>query len=72
LRSNELRGNYGFSVELSDTMAEDIIHDASGDQLDAVLCAIQAGWAYGQQEHNYGIPPDCNPLEGWIVDPGLL
>jgi hypothetical protein len=72
VRSDQLRANYGFSVELNDTMAEDIIHDASGDKLDAVLCAIQAGWAYGQREHNYGIPPDGDPLEGWIVDPGLL
>jgi len=37
-----------------------------------VLCAIQAAYAHRQREHNYGIPPDCDPLEGWIIDPGLL
>ena len=48
------------------------IQDGSGDQLDGLLCAIQAGWAYTQRDHNYGIPADCDPLEGWIADPVLI
>jgi len=72
LRSDQLRTYYGFSVELSDMMAEYMVQDPTGDQLDAVLCAIQAAWAYTQSDQNYGIPPDCDPVEGWIVDPNLL
>lgn len=67
--SDALRAQYGFSVELSDTLAMKLIQDPTGDQLDAVLCAIQAAWAYG---HRFPIPPVCNPAEGWIFDPKLL
>ena len=72
LRSDQLRTCYGFSVELSDMMAEYIVQDPTGDRLDAVLCAIQAAWAYTQAAQNYGIPSDCDAIEGWIVDPDLL
>ena len=62
---------FGFVVHFSSDYAEDFIGEGSGDQLDALLSAIQAGWAYTQREHNYGIPKDCDRLEGWIVDPGM-
>jgi hypothetical protein len=62
---------FGFDVYFSSDTAYDFISDNTGDQLDALLCAIQAGWAYTQREHNYGIPTDCDRLEGWIVDPGM-
>jgi len=48
-----------------------LIQDGSGDQLDSLLCAVQAVWAYAQRARNFGIPMDCDPLEGWIVDPLL-
>ena len=51
--------------------AKAFIQDGSGDALDALLCAIQAGWAYSQPNQHFGIPADCDLLEGWIVDPGL-
>ena len=38
---------------------------ASGDTLDAVLCLLQAAWARTQPR--WGLPPDVDPLEGWIV-----
>ena len=44
----------------------------SGDQLDALLCAVQAAWAYSQADDNFGIPVYCDSLEGWIVDPSLV
>ena len=62
---------FGFDVHFSKDAAEDFISEGSGDQLDALLCAIQAGWAYTEREHNYSIPTDCDQLEGWIVDPGM-
>jgi hypothetical protein len=56
-------------LDLSRDQADACISDASGDTLDAVLCAVQAAWASSQPE--YGIPPGCDPLEGWIVDPPI-
>jgi len=64
--------HYGFHLALSDDLANAVIGNQSGDALDAVLCAIQAAWAYARRESDFGIPADCNPLEGWIVDPDCL
>ena len=58
---------YGLTVELNRADRERLIGDAAGDLLDAVLCALQAAWASGQP--NYGVPDECDSLEGWIVDP---
>ena len=71
LRPNEVKVYYGFDIHFDDDHADEFIYDGTGDQLDALLCAIQAGWAYSRQDQNYGIPTDCDPLEGWIVDPGM-
>ncbi len=69
LRSPELSDIYGFTLELTDEMADIFIQDPTGDSLDALLCAIQATWAYSQRDYGYGIPAQCNKDEGWIVDP---
>ncbi len=50
-------------------MTEMFVEDQMGDQLDAVLCAVQAGRVYSQRDRGYGIPVDCDMMEGWIVDP---
>ena len=63
---------YGFDIVLSEAHANALANDASGDTLDGVLCAIQAAWASTQRERGYGIPQECDPIEGWIVDPALL
>jgi hypothetical protein len=68
LSSEPLVKWYGLSVEMSDEMEEMLVQDAMGDMLDAVLCAVQAGWAYMERERGYGIPVECNKDEGWIVD----
>ena len=68
LRAGQLQEWYGLSVAMSDDMGETLIEDAIGDMLDAVLCALQAGWVYMQRESGYGIPSECNRDEGWIVD----
>ena len=47
-----------------------VLGDASGDALDAVLCLLQAAWAWQQHVAGirwYGLPPQLDPLEGWIV-----
>ena len=71
LRSREMKKDFGFHVHFGDDHATAFIRDGTGDQLDALLCAVQAAWAYSQRERNFGIPIDCDPLEGWIPDPSL-
>ena len=39
---------------------------------DSLLCAVQAAWAYVRRDEDYGVPPECDPEEGWILDPALL
>ena len=58
---------YGHSVVLPQTECERLIEEASADRLDAVLCAVQAAWAFSQP--NYGVPELHVADEGWIVDP---
>ena len=72
IRSDELHVLYGIDLELNSTQAKRLVQEPMGDELDAVLCAIQAAWACMQREQNYGIPLDCDALEGWIVDPVTL
>jgi hypothetical protein len=56
---------YGLKVEADPNLAE----DPSGDRLDALLCAIQAAWAWTQREKGFGMPDAIDPLEGGIADP---
>jgi Protein of unknown function (DUF429) len=46
-------------------------NDASGDQLDAVLCLVQAAWGVARGP-SYGLPETLDSLEGWIVSVPLL
>ena len=71
LRSTDANMHFGFDVHFSDEDAKVLVQDDSGDALDAFLCAVQAGWAVSQRDRNFGIPGDCDPLEGWILDPML-
>ena len=52
-------------LRLSHAQRDDLVADASGDRLDAVLCMLQAAWASGQPA--YGLPKHMDKLEGWIV-----
>ncbi len=65
----DLDEHFGFALKIPSQLVEVLILDGSGDKLDALLCAIQAAWAFTQKDQNYGIPPIVDPLEGWIVDP---
>ena len=47
----------------------DLIADPTGDCLDALLCAVQAAWAWRSGPPNYGLPAPICPTEGWIADP---
>jgi hypothetical protein len=57
--------SYGLSVEAPGGLAG----DPTGDRLDALLCAIQAAWAWTREAQGFGAPPDLDTLEGWIADP---
>jgi hypothetical protein len=43
------------------------IDEAGADRLDAVLCLVQAAWAFARREANYGLPLRADRVEGWIV-----
>jgi hypothetical protein len=68
LRKGALDPLYGIEVEAPDILCE----DPSGDQIDALLCAIQAAWAWQNRAKGYGAPTSVDSLEGWIADPSLL
>jgi len=57
-------------LKLSHAQRDALADDASGDALDAVLCLLQAAWAHARHLEGddwYGLPPQLDPLEGWIV-----
>ncbi len=57
-------------LKLSNAQRDALADDATGDTLDAVLCLMQAAWASQQHASGaamYGLPPDLDALEGWIV-----
>lgn len=60
----------GLSLKLSHAQRDALADDARGDTLDAVLCLLQAAWAntrFEAGDARYGLSPDMDPLEGWIV-----
>ena len=61
------RTRLGLHLKLSHAQRDALVHDASGDSLDAVLCMVQAAWAAQQGPPHYGLPASFDPLEGWIV-----
>lgn len=57
-------------LKLTPAQADALVADASGDSLDAVLCLVQTAWSWQQHQSghpNWGLPPDVDALEGWIV-----
>lgn len=72
--SSDLKTEFGFSARIADDIKHEMQNDGKGDSLDAVLCSLQAAWAWRQGKPNYGIPKGNKSLtqsEGWIVDPSL-
>jgi hypothetical protein len=58
---------FGFAMSASQRTLNSLVRDASGDRLDAVLCALQAAWAWQRRADSYGLPSRIDPLEGWIA-----
>ena len=63
LRSGEHR--LDVRVKFSRGLQGEAQSDGSGDLLDAVLCAVQAGWA--SRRPRFGLPRRTAPCEGWII-----
>ena len=64
-RSREIYG-----IEVRGTEGHDVlVEDGTGDHLDSLLCAVQAGWAWRNQ---CGLTAAICPSEGGIADPMLL
>ena len=62
-------GAHAFSlrVALPAALRALAVADATGDTLDAVACAVQAAWGAQRASSHYGLPPQADRLEGWIV-----
>ncbi len=60
-------GSYPLQIRLdTGDFGDQMLADGSGDLIDAVLCALLAGWAWQRREQQFGLPPH-DGLEGWIV-----
>lgn len=69
IQSAGFRELYGFNLSLSDGIVKLCVEDATGDRLDAILCCIQAAWAWLHRKQGYGVPGNADTAEGWITDP---
>jgi len=59
------RTRLALRLRLSHAQRDELVDDASGDRLDAVLCMLQAAWAAGRPNH--GLPAQVDALEGWFT-----
>jgi hypothetical protein len=48
-------------------LRQQLIDDASGDSLDAAICAVQAAWGWQRRRRKFGLPDRIESCEGWIV-----
>lgn len=71
LRGGDVVATHGVRVEIRDDRADALVSDPKGDALDALLCAVQAAWAWTRRDAAFGMPPGTDPLEGWIAEPTL-
>ena len=53
--------------------APELVDDPTGDSLAALLCAVQAAWAWRNRGQLFGRPRvGIDPREGWFADPGAV
>ena len=60
-------GWMGVRVTFEPGLREPCVEDATADTLDAVICALQAAWAWRRRDQGFGLPADMDPLEGWTA-----
>lgn len=68
ITTGHLESDYGINV----IAPRRFVDDPGADDLDALLCAVQAAWAWQHRHREYGMPRDTDPLEGWISDPKAI
>ncbi len=68
VQSERCASIYGLKVHLTSRVAD----DPTGDSLDAVLCALQAGWAWTHRDDIAKRLNADHQLEGWIADPAAF
>ena len=71
LMSQSLKDEYGVGLAIDASIRNELIEEPSGNYLDAILCSLQASWAWTRRKEGWGIPAEADSLEGWIVDPAL-
>ena len=71
LAGEPLEHSYGLRLVGLDAYEDDLRRDARADGLDAVMCAVQAAWAWQMRDEGYGLPPLGDADEGWIADPAV-
>lgn len=71
ITNGDFEDEFGFRVNIPGQLVDELADDKTGDSIDALLCAMQAAWAWAQRENGYGAPKDVDSLEGWIADPTL-
>ena len=69
LATDGLVSRYGLSIRGLEPYAEELLADAAGDRVDALMCAVQAAWAWNLREEGFGMPREADTAEGWIADP---
>lgn len=57
----------GIPALLSAAQRKDVLDDPMADRLDALMCALQAAWAWQRRVDAFGLPPGFDRLEGWTV-----
>ena len=71
---DRLLGGWGvniYGLHIQNPNGVDVVTDPTGDRLDALLCAVQAAWAWRSGPPNFGLPAPICPTEGWIADPNV-
>lgn len=67
LTSSALSSKLGFSIAADHALAD----DPTGDELDALLCAVQAAWSWASRTQGFGATAPIDLLEGWIAHPPI-
>lgn len=67
LQAKAFYHEYDFHLAVTAEFRDRLIEDAAGDELDAVICAIEAAWSWNQRNKNLGVPKSVDQSEGWIV-----
>lgn len=60
----------GLQLAITAAQRAEILADARGDDIDAMLCLVQAAWGLQRADSSgpgYGLPDAFDELEGWIV-----